>query len=224
MKINPLFLIDFYKADHRRQYPTGTTKVYSNFTPRSNKYAYENSKEVVVFGIQYFIKEYLINQWTEGFFNQPKEEVVSRYTALMDRALGPGAIESQHIADLHDLGYLPILLKALPSIVAEMVKPMENIDSIKIIDAQGFIGNGSNGKVSSGEVNTSFPDQVVNASLKHKALVPFMDNILKDLNLDVNLNSNNLNGIVEGFIGNAKTNSFEKVEAPINTKKEESQE
>lgn len=114
MKINPLFLIDFYKADHRRQYPADTTKVYSNFTPRSNKYAYKDSKEVVVFGIQYFIKEYLINQWIEGFFNQPKEEVVSRYTALMDRALGPGAIESQHIADLHDLGYLPILLKALP--------------------------------------------------------------------------------------------------------------
>ncbi len=114
-----------------------------------------------------------------------------------------------------------ILLKALPSIVAEMVKPMENIDSIKIIDAQGFIGNGSNGKVSSGEVNTSFPDQVVNASLKHKAFVPFMDNILKDLNLDVKLNSNNLNGIVEGFIGNTKTNSFEEVEAPIKTNKEE---
>ena len=45
MKINPLFLIDFYKADHLRQYPIGTTKIYSNFTPRSNKYAYDNSKE-----------------------------------------------------------------------------------------------------------------------------------------------------------------------------------
>ena len=88
------------------QYPEGTTMVYSNFTPRSNKYAYPDSKEIVVFGIQYFIKEYLINQWNEGFFKQPKDQVVSRYTALMDRALGPGAIESQHIADLHDLGYI----------------------------------------------------------------------------------------------------------------------
>ena len=57
MKINPLFLIDFYKADHRRQYPKGTTTVYSNFTPRSNKYAYKGSDEVVVFGIQYLVKE-----------------------------------------------------------------------------------------------------------------------------------------------------------------------
>ena len=31
----------------------------------------------------------------------------------------------------------------------------------------------------------------------------------------------NLNGIVEGFIGNTKTNSFEEVEAPIKTNKEE---
>ena len=33
MKINPLMLIDFYKADHRRQYPEGTELVYSNFGP-----------------------------------------------------------------------------------------------------------------------------------------------------------------------------------------------
>lgn len=114
MKINPLFLIDFYKADHRHQYPIGTTVVYSNFTPRSNKYASGNSNEVVVFGIQYLIKEYLITQWNEGFFNRDKTEVVSEYRSLMDRALGPGAIAVEHIEELHDLGYLPIELKALP--------------------------------------------------------------------------------------------------------------
>ena len=37
MKINPLMLIDFYKADHRRQYPEGTSEVYSNFTARSGR-------------------------------------------------------------------------------------------------------------------------------------------------------------------------------------------
>jgi len=113
MKINPLFLIDFYKADHRRQYPDGTSLVYSNFTPRSNKYAYEDSKEVVVFGIQYLVKEYLITQWNEGFFNRNKEEVVQEYKSLMDRCLGPDMIPCEHIEELHDLGYLPIELKAL---------------------------------------------------------------------------------------------------------------
>jgi len=114
MKINPLFLIDFYKADHRRQYPKDTTMVYSNFTPRSNKYAYKDSNEVVVFGIQYFIKEYLITQWNEEFFYRDKHEVIEEYRILMDRALGPGAIPIDHIEELHDLGYLPIELKALP--------------------------------------------------------------------------------------------------------------
>lgn len=112
--INPLFLIDFYKADHRRQYPKGTEIVYSNFTPRSNKYAYEDSNEVVVFGIQYFIKEYLMKQWNDGFFKRPKLAVVSEYRELMDRALGPDAIPVDHIEDLWDLQYLPIEIKALP--------------------------------------------------------------------------------------------------------------
>ena len=39
MYINPLTAIDFYKADHRSQYPNGTTEVYSNLTPRSSRLA-----------------------------------------------------------------------------------------------------------------------------------------------------------------------------------------
>ena len=35
--LNPLLAIDFYKTDHRRQYPVGTTKVYSNLTARHGK-------------------------------------------------------------------------------------------------------------------------------------------------------------------------------------------
>jgi nicotinamide phosphoribosyltransferase len=112
--INPLFLIDFYKADHRRQYPEGTQVVYSNFTPRSNKYAYDDSDEVVVFGIQYLIKEYLIDRWNRGFFMRKKDDVLKEYKALMDRALGPDVIPIDHIAELHEVGWLPIRIKALP--------------------------------------------------------------------------------------------------------------
>lgn len=43
VKINPLTAIDFYKADHRRQYPEGTTLVYSNLTPRSDHLANKSS-------------------------------------------------------------------------------------------------------------------------------------------------------------------------------------
>jgi nicotinamide phosphoribosyltransferase len=112
MKINPLMLIDFYKADHRRQYPEGTEIVYSNFTPRKSRQA-ENDN-LVFFGLQYFIKEYLVKQWNEGFFNQPKETVVADYKRRMDNALGKDSIPIEHIAELHDLGYLPLIVKGLP--------------------------------------------------------------------------------------------------------------
>jgi nicotinamide phosphoribosyltransferase len=112
MKINPLMLIDFYKADHRRQYPEGTELVYSNFTPRKSRQ--EGNDKLVFFGLQYLVKEYLIKQWNEGFFNMPKEKVVADYKRRMDNALGKDSIPIEHIAELHDLGYLPLVVKGLP--------------------------------------------------------------------------------------------------------------
>ncbi len=115
--MNPIFDIDFYKADHRRQYPEGTELVFSNFTPRSSK-LFKGSKffddKVVVFGIQAFIQEYLIDTWNSNFFDRPRSEVIEEYKNLMDECLGPDAIPVDHIIDLHDLGYLPLCIKAIP--------------------------------------------------------------------------------------------------------------
>lgn len=118
MNINPLNAIDFYKADHRRQYPNGTTEVYSNFTPRSSLMANVLSDsfdhKIIFFGLQYFIKHFLIDTWNQYFFNQPKEKVVADYKKRMDCSLGKDAIEISHIESLHELGYLPLQIKALP--------------------------------------------------------------------------------------------------------------
>lgn len=106
----PLTQIDFYKADHRSQYPEGTTTVFSNWTPRKSRIADIDS--VVFFGLQYFVKEYLIRRWNDEFFNRPKDEVVIRYARRVRNA---GIdIDVEHIAALHDLGYLPIDVRALP--------------------------------------------------------------------------------------------------------------
>lgn len=118
MRMNPLTSIDFYKTDHRRQYPVGTTQVYANFTPRSSrlgKVLRERYNDTVVFfGLQYFIKDFLIHAWNEHFFQQDKQRVVAAYKRRMDYALGKDSIDVGHIAALHDLGYLPIKIKALP--------------------------------------------------------------------------------------------------------------
>ena len=106
----PLTLIDFYKADHRSQYPKGTTTVFSNWTPRKSRIDDINS--VVFFGLQYFVKEYLITRWDRDFFEKPKEEVIAKYGRRMRNA---GIdIDLEHIEALHDLGYLPVEVRALP--------------------------------------------------------------------------------------------------------------
>lgn len=112
MNIAPLSQIDWYKADHRRQYPEGTSLVFSNLTPRSSRL--ENVNNIVFFGLQYFIKEYLVKQWNENFFSRPVEEVVGKYKRRVDNSLGKDAVPMDHIRELHKLGYLPIRILALP--------------------------------------------------------------------------------------------------------------
>jgi nicotinamide phosphoribosyltransferase len=110
--ILPMLYSDFYKVDHRRQYPEGTEFVYSNLTARGSRLS--GVDHVVVFGIQYFLMDYLIRRFNDGFFKQPKEKVLKQYQRRMDTSLGAGTITVEHIAALHDLGYLPVRVKALP--------------------------------------------------------------------------------------------------------------
>ncbi len=112
MKLNPTIAIDGYKVDHRRQYPNDTELVFSNLTPRTTRREYTD--HVVFFGLQYFIKNFLIKSWNEDFFQQPKAEVISRFSRRINNYLGPNNVGTQHIAELHDLGYLPIKMMALP--------------------------------------------------------------------------------------------------------------
>lgn len=110
--MNPLLLTDGYKLDHRRQYPEGTTLVYSNWTPRKSRI--DGIEEVVLFGLQYFIKKYVIEEFQRDFFSRPKEEVVQAYARRVNNYLGPNQVGTDHIAALHDLGYIPMVIKAIP--------------------------------------------------------------------------------------------------------------
>lgn len=112
MNITPVLLKDGYKVGHKFQYPEDTTLVYSNLTPRKSRI--EGVDGVIAFGFQYFVEEYLIRQFNENFFGRPKEEVMTAYKRRINNYLGPDAIKFDHIEALHDLGYLPLHIKAVP--------------------------------------------------------------------------------------------------------------
>jgi nicotinamide phosphoribosyltransferase len=109
--INAFLLTDGYKTSHHEQYPKGTTLVYSNFTPRSNKYAPKGCDQLVSFGQQMMVKN-IHSFFQEGFFNQPKETVCREIKNELTLYLGT-EYDTTHIEKLHDLGYLPITVKSI---------------------------------------------------------------------------------------------------------------
>lgn len=112
MKTNPFLLTDYYKVGHVFQYPRNTTLVYSNLTPRNSRLA--GVDEMVFFGLQYFVKEYLVKYFNDHFFNQPKEVVMAAYKRRVVTSLGAHLPSYDHLENLHTLGYLPVEIKALP--------------------------------------------------------------------------------------------------------------
>lgn len=108
-----LNLTDGYKVDHRRQFPKNTTRVVDDFKPRKSRMKGVN--EVVWIGAQYLIKRYFIKEFNDNFFSVPREEAVRKYTRRINNYLPPGhTVTFEHVGDLHDLGFLPIVIKALP--------------------------------------------------------------------------------------------------------------
>lgn len=110
-KLSPLLLCDFYKISHREQYPDKTEVVYSTWTPRGSRIRGVDS--AVAFGFQYFIKKYLIEFFNETFFNRKKEDIIADYERIIRGTLGVANPPTKHIEDLHDLGYLPLCIKAV---------------------------------------------------------------------------------------------------------------
>lgn len=111
MKQIATLLCDFYKISHRQMYPQGTETIYSTWTPRTSRMQGVNT--VVAFGFQSFLMK-LNEIFDSNFFSKSKDEVVSEYTRIIKNTLGVTNPDASHIAALHDLGYLPLEIKALP--------------------------------------------------------------------------------------------------------------
>lgn len=126
---NPLLKLDYYKVGHLHQYPKGTEKVYSTWTPRGNTYM-PYAERGVFFGLQGFIKKYLIEDMKEFFFDRPREDVIAEYEWFMNNTLFTPNFNAEHLGRLHTLGYMPIEIKALPEgTLVPMRVPMFTIEN-----------------------------------------------------------------------------------------------
>lgn len=111
--MNPFLATDGYKVDHHRQYPKGTTLVYSNFTPRAAKHAPKGVDKgfIISFGQQMVMRQ-IKEMFDKDFFGLSKkvcQKVKKEYSLYLGTDY-----DVSHIKALWDLGYLPIKVKALP--------------------------------------------------------------------------------------------------------------
>ena len=112
------------------------------------------------------------------------------------------------------------LIDNLESIIRESVKPMENIDGIKIFQLDGLnLGANSNSTntVSSGSSGSNLADQVVNSALKYRAQAPLLDSLMKE----IGINAGDINGFTAA-INKVSSNSDKEPESSEDLKDDDS--
>lgn len=114
--INPmLYGSDSYKMSHIKFETNGVKEIYSNFTARFAKYLEQLLGEAfdgkyVVFGIQWMLMR-LHMMLKKGFFDRPKAEVIEEMRSVLTPYIGHD--KYNHFEKLHDLGYLPVVIRTL---------------------------------------------------------------------------------------------------------------
>ncbi|MBU2056185.1 MAG: flotillin family protein [Gammaproteobacteria bacterium] len=73
------------------------------------------------------------------------------------------------------------LIEQLPEIIAQSVKPMEQISDIKILQVNGLNGTSAQSGEGDSQGSASLPDQVVNSALRYRAQAPLLDSLLNEI-------------------------------------------
>lgn len=95
------------------------------------------------------------------------------------------------------------LIERLPQIIAESVKPMEQIEGIKIFQIDGLNGHSQGGESASAGSNGNLSDQVVNSALRYRAQAPLVESLLSE----IGLKGDSLNGLTSLFNEQDKSSS-----------------
>jgi len=93
-----------------------------------------------------------------------------------------------------------VLIENLPSIIRESVKPMEQIEGIKIIHVEG-LGGGNAGSAPGTNNEGSLADQLVNSALRYRGQAPLVDSLMHE----IGLKGGDLNALTNGLNGNGST-------------------
>ncbi len=93
-----------------------------------------------------------------------------------------------------------VLIENLPAIIRESVKPMEQIEGIKIIHVDGLTGgNGHSGASGGSAADGSLADQLVNSALRYRGQAPLVDALMQE----IGLSGSDINGLTKGLNGEA---------------------
>lgn len=96
-----------------------------------------------------------------------------------------------------------VLIEHLPEIIRESVKPMEQIDGIKIIQVDGLTG-GSRSAGGSGDGGSgSLADNLVNSALRYRGQAPLVDALMKE----IGLTGGDINGLTQAVIEQASASN-----------------
>lgn len=129
---NTLLKTDFYKCCHMNQYDDNITHFTSYLTPRSSRFS--NIDKMVFFGLSGFINKYLIEDFNNTFFNRDFSEIEDEFKEVLKEGLSYTDdlinLTIAKVKKLHNLGYLPIEINALPEgTVCPMQVPVIEIRS-----------------------------------------------------------------------------------------------
>ncbi len=112
----PTFRKDVYKEFHVHAGHDDITETYGNYTNRHGKLSNIPcgilGDKVNFIGLQHFMLDSLIDEWNVGFFQRPKAEVCAAHARILSAMLFY-TVDVTYLEELHDLGYLPLEIKAL---------------------------------------------------------------------------------------------------------------
>lgn len=103
--------------------------------------------------------------------------------------------------DIVDMKIRLALIERLRDIVEQSVKPMTNIDGIKIFHVEGLNGGGNGAAAhENGSGNGGLADQIVASALRYRTQAPLVDAILKEVGLSGGL-ENMPGSLADAFSG-----------------------